>query len=59
MIKLTHFIFGLLVKTILLGSFNLNYLLKAKNYGVILMGVLPHLKRLRLCLNGKLRMLGL
>ena len=43
----------------MLRSFNLNYLSKEKNYGVILMGVILHLVMSRLCLSGKLRILGL
>ena len=49
-ISWNHSLFGLLVKIIRLGSSNLNYLSKKKNCGVILMGVFPHLKVLRLCL---------
>ena len=40
-------------------EFQLNYLSKEKNCGVILMGVFPHLKVPRLCLSGKFTMLGL
>ena len=58
-ISWNHFLLNLLAKIIVLGSFNLNYLLKEKNYGVILMGVILHLMMSRLCLSGKLRMLGL
>ena len=57
--SLTPSLFILLVKIIRLGSFNFNYLSKGKNCGVILMGVIPHLKMSRLCLNGKSWMLGL
>ena len=53
------FLLDSLAKIIVLGSFNLNYLSKEKNYGVILMGVILHLVMSRLCLSGKLRMLGL
>ena len=58
-ISWNHSLFGLLVKIIRLGSSNLNYLSKEKNYGVILMGVFLHLKVPRLCLSGKFMMLGL
>ena len=53
------FLLDLLAKIIVLGSFNLNYLSREKNYRVILMGVIPHLVMPRLCLSGKLRMLRL
>ena len=58
-ISWNHSLFGLLVKIIRLGSSKLNYLSKENNYGVILMGVFPHLKVSRLCLSGKFMMLGL
>ena len=58
-ISWNRFLLDLLAKIIVLGSFNLNYLSKEKNYGVILMGVILHLMMSRLCLSGKLRMLRL
>ena len=58
-ISWNRFLLDLLAKIIVLGSFNLNYLSKEKNYGVILMGVILHLVIPRLCPSGKLRMLGL
>ena len=58
-ISWNHSLFCLLVKIIRLRSSNVNYLLKEKNCGVILMGVFLHLKVLRLCLSGKFMMLGL
>ena len=42
-ISWNHFLLDLLAKIIVLGSFNLNYLSKEKNYEVILMGVILHL----------------
>ena len=58
-ISWNRFLLDLLAKIIVLGSFNLNYLSKENNYGVILMGVILHLVMSRLCLSGKLKMLGL
>ena len=52
-ISWNRFLLDLLAKIIELGSFNLNYLSKERNYGVILMGVILHLVMPRLCLSGK------